>query len=76
MRQLLTALTAPDFDGFERHGFPEGGYDVVTMTRYLDDQAVPDGLLATGGRMAPGPRSLRGRPAANSTRPRRRSTLT
>jgi 2,3-bisphosphoglycerate-independent phosphoglycerate mutase len=41
MRQLLTALTSPNFDGFARPGYPEGGYDVVTMTRYLDDQNAP-----------------------------------
>ncbi len=41
MRQLLTTLTDPAFDGFERPGMPEGGYDVVTLTRYRVGQTAP-----------------------------------
>ncbi|HSN68594.1 MAG TPA: 2,3-bisphosphoglycerate-independent phosphoglycerate mutase [Thermoanaerobaculia bacterium] len=39
MRQIVTALRDPDFDGFERNVWP--GVDVISMVRYREDFDFP-----------------------------------
>ncbi|MEO8216298.1 MAG: 2,3-bisphosphoglycerate-independent phosphoglycerate mutase [Acidobacteriota bacterium] len=39
MREIVTALSAPDFDGFDRSVFP--AVDLISMTRYHEEYQFP-----------------------------------